>query len=83
MKIFILATIALVILFTIYKIFTGDRPVEYRAIIQPLNSTPKPKYPYAPPPAVLNTPSPGSKPGGQPAWVPKPILIQPLTPRKK
>lgn len=83
MKIFILATIVLVILFTIYKIFTSDRPVEYRALIQPLKTTPKPKNPYAPPPAVINPPSTGTKPGGQPSWIPKPIMIQPLVPRKK
>ncbi len=79
MKIFILATIALVILFTVYKIFIGDKPIEYRAIIQPLKTTLN--HPWAPTPAILNTPSPIKK--GQHPWIPKPIMIQPLTPRKK
>jgi hypothetical protein len=82
MKVFILVTIALVILFAIYKIFTGQKPVEYRAIIQPLKPAPKPVQPVRPPPVVI-VPSTATKPNGQPGWVPKPVIIQPLQPMKK
>jgi len=82
MNVFILVTIALVILFAVYKIFSSEKPTEYRAIIQPLKPTPKPVQPVRPGPVVI-VPSTATKPDGQPGWVPKPVIIQPLTtPRK-
>ena len=82
MKVFIFITIALIILYAVYKIFIGEKPVEYRAIIQPLPPGPKPYQPVRPPPVVI-VPSTATKPNGQPGWVPKPVIIQPLTtPRK-
>ena len=82
MKVFIFVTIAIVILYTAYKIFIGEKPVEYRAIIQPLKPAPKPVQPVKPPPVVI-VPSTATKPNGQPGWVPKPVVIQPLQPPRK
>lgn len=82
MKVFIFVIITIIILYAVYKIFTNDKPVEYRAIIQPLKSTPKPLQPVRPPPDVIVS-STATKPKGRPGWIPKPVIIQPLQPPRK
>lgn len=81
MKAFIIVTIAIAILYAIYKLFVGEKPVEYRAVIQPLKPGPKPTQPVRPPPVVIVPPT-GTKPPGRPGWIPPPVIIQPLQPRK-
>lgn len=82
MKVFIFAIITIIILYAVYKIYIGEKPIEYRAIIQPLKPAPKPVQPVRPPPGVI-VPSTATKPKGQPGWVPKPVIIQPLQPPRK
>lgn len=59
--------------------FSSEKPVEYRAIIQPLVSGTgiKPNNPIKPTPTLI-TPSNVTKASGQRPGVPNPILIQPL-----